>query len=170
MLPGQLPAQSRHVRIHPLTLLLRKRRQIIPIALQRVCNLICRLGIAQLQDGVVVKRPVLRLLVLAPEFLALDAKDLHSDAARRGRVVGHDFGRERRVAHDYVVGAWFGEHALGEVSGEVVVDDEFAHYALEREGVSMHRFVTVNVFLQLTPWVLRCVPRRQCMCSLKFII
>jgi hypothetical protein len=26
---------------------------------------------------------------------------------------------------------------LGEVSGEVVVDDEFAHYALEKDGVRM---------------------------------
>ena len=130
MLPRQLPAQGRHIRIHPLTLLLRKRGQIIPIALKRIRNLIRRLGIAELQDGVVVKRPILRLLVLAPDLLALDAKDLHPDAARRGRVVGHDLRRERRVAHDYVVGARFSEHALGEIRGEVVVDDEFSHYAL----------------------------------------
>lgn len=115
MLPRQLPAQCRYIRIHPLTLLLRKRRQIIPIALERIRNLIRRLGVAQLQHRIIVKRPVLRLLVLAPELLALDAKDFHPDAARRRRVVGHDFGRERRVAHDDVVGAWFGEHALGEV-------------------------------------------------------
>lgn len=130
MLPRQLPAQRSDIRIDPLTLLVRKRRQVIPVPLQRVCNLVRDLWRPQLQDRVVVERPVLRALVLAPYLLPLNAEDLHPDAARGGQVVREELGGEGGVAHDDVVGAWFGEHALGEVCGEVRVDREFADDAL----------------------------------------
>jgi hypothetical protein len=135
----QLSTQCRNIRVHALRLLLCKRAQVVPVALQRIRNVVRRLGVSQLQNGIVVERPVLCLFVFAPEFLALDAKDLHPDATWGWRVVGHDFGRERRVAHDYVVGSWLLEHALSEVLREVVVDREFAHYAL-------HRVLRVLVF------------------------
>lgn len=72
----------------------------------------------------------MRLLVFAPELLALNAEDLHPDAAWRGRVVGNNLRRQRRVAHDHVVGSWLCKHALREVGGEIIVDNEFAHHAL----------------------------------------
>jgi hypothetical protein len=130
VLSRQLAPESRDISIYALRLLLCKLGQVVPVALERVGNLVRRLGVPQLQDRVVVERPVLRLLVLAPDLLAFNAEDFHPDAARGGRVVGHDFGRQRGVAHDYVVGPGFLEHALGQVVGEIVVDDELAHYAL----------------------------------------
>lgn len=130
MLSRQLTPQRRHIRIHPLRLLCAKRFQIIPIPLQRIRNIKRRLRIPQLKDRVIIKRPVLRLLVLAPDLFALDAEDLHPDAARGGDVVRHDFWCERRVPHYHVVGSGSREHALCEVRGEVGMDDEFAGYAL----------------------------------------
>jgi hypothetical protein len=52
-----------------------------------------------------------------------------------GAVSGTIFG-VRGVAHDAVVAGGFGEHALGEVWWEVLVDDEFADDTL--------RFWSVN--------------------------
>lgn len=95
MLFRQLTSQGRHIRVHPLTLLVGKRREIVPVALEGVGNVVRGLGIAQLEDGVVVECPVLRLLVLAPELVALDTEDLHADASWGGDVVGDDFGGER---------------------------------------------------------------------------
>lgn len=87
-LARKLASQSSNIGINPLRLLVRKRRQIIPVPLQRIGNLIRHLWRPELEDGVVVERPILGLLVLAPDLLALDTEDFHADAAGGGEVVG----------------------------------------------------------------------------------
>ena len=75
MLSRQSTPHSSDIRIDPLPLLLCKRRQIIPVPLQRIRNIIRRLRIAQLEDRVVVECPVLGFVVFAPDFLAGDTED-----------------------------------------------------------------------------------------------
>ena len=130
MLTRQSTAISRNIRIDALALLLGKLGNIIPILLQTVRDLVRRLGIAQLEDRVVVHGPVLGLLVGAPDLFSFDAEELHANAAGRWCVVRNEFRGERRVAHDAVVAAGFREHALGKVRREVVVDDELANDTL----------------------------------------
>ena len=130
VLTRQSTAISRNIRIDALALLLGKLGNIIPILLQTVRDLVRRLGIAQLENRVVVHGPVLCLLIGAPDLFSLHTEDLHADAARRGRVVWHELRGERRVAHDAVVAGGSGEHALGEMGWEVVVDGELADHAL----------------------------------------
>jgi hypothetical protein len=127
-----------HIGVNPLGLLLGKLRDIVPVLLQAVCDLIRRLRITQLQDRVVVHRPVLGLLIGAPDLFSLNAKDLHADSTWCRRGVWNDLRGERGVAHDAVVAGGFREHALGEVRWEVFVDDELADDAL--------RFWSVNRF------------------------
>ena len=63
-------------------------------------------------------RPVLSLVIRRLEnLLAFDTEDLEANATRSRQVVGQEFGRERRVAHDAVVGRRLGEHALSEMLG-----------------------------------------------------
>lgn len=130
VLAGQPSAIGRYICINALRLLFRELGDIVPVLLQAVRDLVCGLGIAQLQDRVVVEGPILSLLVLAPDLLAFDSEDLDSDTAWCGDVVRDELRGERRVAHDTVVAAGFREHALGEVRWEVVVDDKFAEDAL----------------------------------------
>jgi len=75
MLPRQSTPHSSNIRIDSLSLLLRKRAQVIPVALERVCDIIRRLWIAQLEDWVVIECPVLGLVVCAPDLFAFDAED-----------------------------------------------------------------------------------------------
>lgn len=117
MLFWQAAAQCGNVGVYTLRLLLGKLWEIVPVALQCVGDVVCGLRVAKLENGVVVEGPVLRLLVLAPELLALDAEDLHPDPPGCRRVVRHDLGRERGVTHDDVVHAWLLEHALSEMGG-----------------------------------------------------
>jgi hypothetical protein len=119
-----------HVGIDSLGLLLGKLRDIVPVLLQTICDLIRRLWITQFQDRIVVHRPVLGLLISAPDLFSLNAKDLHADSTWRRRGVRDDLRGERRVAHDAVVAGGLREHALGEVWWEVLVDDELADDAL----------------------------------------
>jgi hypothetical protein len=130
VLAGQSSAIGRYIGINTLRLLFSELRDVIPVLLQAVRDLVRGLGITQLQDRVVVEGPILSLLVLAPDLLAFDSEDLDSDAAWRGDVVRDELRGERGVAHDAVVAAGFREHALGEVRWEVVVDDELAEDAL----------------------------------------
>jgi len=88
VLAGQAAAHCGDVCVDALTLLLCEGGQVVPVLLERVGNLVGDLGSAQLEDGVVVEGPILGLLVLAPDLLALDAKDLHADAARGRQVIG----------------------------------------------------------------------------------
>ena len=130
MLTRQSTAISGNICIDALALLLSELRNIIPILLQTVRDLVCRLGIAQLEDRIVVHGPVLGFLISAPDLFSLHAEDLHANAARRWRVVWYELRGERRVAHDAVVAGGPGEHALSEMGWEVVVDGEFADHAL----------------------------------------
>lgn len=61
-------------------------------------------------------RPVLCLHVLSPDLLTLDTEDLHSNSTRGRSSIGDDLWCERGVAHDHIVAAGFGEHALSKVS------------------------------------------------------
>ena len=130
MLTRQSTAISGNICIDALALLLSELRNIIPILLQTVRDLVRRLGIAQLQNRIVVHGPVLSFLIGAPYLFSLHAEDLHADAARRWRVVRYELRCERGVAHDAVVAGRFGEHALSEMGREVVMDGEFADHAL----------------------------------------
>lgn len=130
MLTRQLTSVRGNISIDTLSLLLSKLRNIIPVLLQTVCNLIRRLGITQLQDRVVVHRPVLSLLIGAPDLLSFDAKYLHANAAWRGHVVRDELRSERGVAHNAVIASGLCEHALGKVWWEIVVDNEFTNHAL----------------------------------------
>lgn len=129
MLTRQSTAVCGDICINALALLFRKLGNIIPVLLQAVCNLVRGLGIAQLEDWIVVHGPVLGLLISSPDLFSFYAEDLHSDAAGRRHVVRDELGSERGVAHDAVVAGGLGEHALGEVWWEVVVDGEFADHA-----------------------------------------
>lgn len=130
MLPGNFVRPTSDISIRPIGKFLCEFGNVVEIPLEGVGNLHRGLGIPQLEDRVVVEGPVLGLLVLAPDLLALDAEDLHPDSPRCGHVVRDQLRGQRRVAHDHVVGARFGEHALRKVCREVVVNDEFAHDAL----------------------------------------
>jgi hypothetical protein len=130
MLARQSSAISCYISIDTLRLLLGKLWDVVPVLLQAIRDLVRGLGITQLQDRVVVECPILSLLVLAPNLLSFDSKNLDSDSARRGNVVRDELWGERRVAHDAVVGAGFCKHALGEVRWEVVVDDELSEDTL----------------------------------------
>ena len=139
VLTRQSTAISRNIRIDALALLLGKLGNIIPILLQTVRDLVRRLGIAQLQNRIVVHGPVLSFLIGAPYLFSLHAEDLHADAARRWRVVRYELMCERGVAHDAVVACGSGEHALGEMRWEVVVDGELADHALYRSATGCHK-------------------------------
>ena len=130
VLTRQSTAISRNIRIDALALLLGKLGNIIPILLQTVRDLIRRLGIAQLEDRVVVHGPVLGLLIGAPDLLSFYSENLHADAARRRCIVRYKLWGERGVAHDAIVASGSGEHALSEMGWEVVVDGELANHAL----------------------------------------
>jgi hypothetical protein len=130
VLAWQSSAIGRYISINALCLLFSELGDVVPVLLQAVCDLICGLGITQLQDRVVVEGPILSLLVLSPNLLAFDPEDLDSDTAWCGDVVRNKLRGERRVAHNAVVAAGFREHALGEMCWEVVVDDELAEDAL----------------------------------------
>jgi len=82
MLPRQSTTHSSNIRIDPVALLLRKRSQVIPVALEGVGNIIRRLGIAQLENGVVVECPILGFVVFAPDLLAADTEDFHCGGGR----------------------------------------------------------------------------------------
>lgn len=120
-----------NIGIDSLLLLLCKLRKIIPVSLKRICDLMCSLWVAQLQNRVVVECPVLGLLVLPPDLLALDSKDLHSNTAWSGYVIGNELWSQGGVTHDHIVLTGLGEHALCEVWWKIVFDSELAHYALE---------------------------------------
>jgi len=126
MLARQLATIGSYVSIDALRLLFSEFGDVVPVLLQAICDLVRSLGIAQLQDRVVVHSPILSLLVLSPDLLSFNPEDLDSNTAWRGNVVRDDFWGERRVAHDAIVATGFREHALGKVRREVVVDDEFA--------------------------------------------
>jgi hypothetical protein len=130
VLARELTAQRCYIGVHTLRLLVRECWQVIPVSLEGVGNVVCCLWVSQLEDGVVVECPVLRLLVLAPDLLAFNAEDLHADASWCGEIVGKNLWCEGRVAHDDIVGAGLLEHSLGEMSWEVVVYDELAHDTL----------------------------------------
>lgn len=130
VLTRQSTAIRGNIRIDTLALFLGKLGNIIPILLQAVRDLVRRLGIAQLENRIIVHGPVLSLLVGAPDLFSLHAEDLHADAARRWRVVWYELRGERGVAHDAVVAGGSSEHALSEMGWEVVVDGEFADHAL----------------------------------------
>jgi hypothetical protein len=130
VLSGQSSAIGRYVGIDTLGLLFSELGNVVPVLLQAVCDLVCGLGITELQDRVVVEGPILSLLVLSPDLLSFDPEDLDSDTAWCGDVVRDELRGERRVAHDAVVAAGLREHALGEMCWEVVVDDELAEDAL----------------------------------------
>lgn len=146
MLPWQLPAHSCYIGIHSFRLLFREGWQVIPVSLKRVCNLVGGLGVAKLEDGVVVEGPVLRLFVLSllmhwldahalnihltyPDLLALNAKDLHADSSWRWNVVGNKLRREGRVSHDNIITSRPFEHALSKMWRQFW-HVEFAHHAL----------------------------------------
>ena len=130
VLLGELSWHSGYLSVRTLTHLLGESWDIIKVPLQRLSDLIGVFGRAKLKDGVVVESPVLSVLVLTPDLLALDAEDLHADTTGESDVVGGQLGKEGGVAHDDIVSTWVLEHALLEVLGEVVVDDEASGNAL----------------------------------------
>jgi hypothetical protein len=130
VLTRQSTAISGNIRIDALGLLLGKLRNVIPVLLQTVRDLVRRLGIAQLENRVVVHGPVLGLLISAPDLFSFYAEDLHADAARRWRVVRYELWGERGITHDAIIACGPGEHALGEMGWEVVADGELANNAL----------------------------------------
>lgn len=90
VLSGQSSAQRCDISVYALRLLLCKLRDIIPVPLECISNVVCGLRIAELQDGIVVERPILSLLVFSPYLLTLDTEDLHANTARRRCVVRND--------------------------------------------------------------------------------
>lgn len=130
MLARQSSAIGCYIGINTLRLLFGELRNVVPVLLQAVGDLVRGLGITELQDRIVVEGPILGFLVLSPDLLSFDSEDLDSNAARRGNVIRHELRSERRVAHNAIVGTGFREHALGEVRWEVVMDNEFAEDAL----------------------------------------
>jgi hypothetical protein len=142
----------RNIGINALGLLLCKLGNVIPILLQTVRNLVRRLRIAQLENRIIVHRPVLGLLIGAPDLFSFHAEKLHADAAWRRDIVWDELGSERGVAHDAVITGGFGEHALSKVGWEVAVYDEFANHALFRSAIEYQQH---GQWTRLTPWVLR---------------
>lgn len=118
------------------------------ILLQAVSDVVCRLWITQLQNRIVVECPVLCLLVLTPDLLALDAKDLHANSSWCWDMIGHDLWCERGVPHDHVIYSWTLEHALSQMWCEIVMYDELAHdttLCLEmRATKAMHVLIEVH--------------------------
>ena len=130
VLLGELAALCGDVGIDTLGLLVCKLGEVVPVSLQGIGNLVCCLRISELKDGIVVEGPVLGLLVLAPDLLSFNTKDLQADAARRRDVIRNDFRSQRGVAHDAVVGAGRLKHALREVLWEVTMDGQSANDTL----------------------------------------
>ena len=95
VLTRQSTAIRGNVRVDTLSLLLGKLGNIIPVLLQTVRDLVRRLGIAQLEDRIVVHGPVLSLLISTPDLLSFHAEDLHANAARRWCVVRYQLWGER---------------------------------------------------------------------------
>lgn len=91
MLSRQLTPISRNICIDPLGLLLGKLGQFIPIPFQAIRDVICRLGISQLQDGIIVESPILGILILTPDLVTLDAEDLEPNTSWCRHVVRDEF-------------------------------------------------------------------------------
>lgn len=130
VLLGELAALCGDVRIDTLGLLVRKFREIVPVSLQGIGNLVCCLRISELEDGIVVEGPVLGLPVLAPDLFSFNTKDLQADTTRCRNVVRNDLWSQRGVAHNAVVGAGRLKHALREVLWEVTMDGQSANDTL----------------------------------------
>jgi hypothetical protein len=130
LLLWELEGHGGDLGVWTFVLLFDKAWYVVPISLQRVGDFVRCLRRSKLQNRVVVHGPVLRLFIFAPELLAFNAENLDTDTTRCGDVVRNELGCEGRVPHDAVVRAGLGEHALSQVLGEVVVDGEFADYAL----------------------------------------
>jgi hypothetical protein len=126
MLIWYLRWPTSHISIWSLTQIVGELVELIPVLLERVGNLVGSHWVPQLQDRVVVKRPILSLLVFPPKLLAFDTEDLDSNTSRRSYVVGDQLRSERGVSHDHVVLSGLREHALGKVCREVVVDLDLA--------------------------------------------
>lgn len=130
MLTRQSTAVCSDISVDALGLLVRELGDVVPILLQTICDLICRLRITQLEDGIIVHCPVLGFLVGTPDLLAFDAEDLDANTAWRWDVIRNELRSERGVTHDTIVAGGLCEHALSEMCRKVVVDNEFAYYAL----------------------------------------
>ena len=139
MLVGDAGRGAGYLLVVPAPQVLGKLVQLIPVFLERFCDLVCCLGCPQLENGIVIERPILSHFVFTPDLLALNAEDLHANASRSRDVVGNELGSERGVAHDHIVLARLREHALGEMLGEVVVYLELADDALPHDGQQERR-------------------------------
>ena len=118
---------------------------MLTILLQAVSDLVCGLWITELEDWIIVERPVLRILILAPNLLTLHAKDLHANASRCRDAVWHNLRSERRVSHDDIINTRSLEHALAEVVWQVIMNDELAHYAALRLQMGASKAVHVLI-------------------------
>lgn len=118
------------------------------VALERVAELLCSGHVSQFKSGVVVKSEVLGDGV-AEQLFALDVEDLYAEAARCVWYIGGNYEWERRVSHDAVMGTWFGEHGLGQMSRQVGFDGEFAFYTLGGKLVGGNRSRQVTYTLCL---------------------
>lgn len=93
------------------------------------------------------------LLIFSPNLLTLDAEYLHTNASRSRHAIWDEKRQKRGVSHDAIVRAWLGEHALREVRRQLVMDDEFAHDALNRTlvyALTWYATITYALCLQMS--------------------
>lgn len=124
--------------------------QLVPVLLQRVGDLVRVFWCSEFQNWIIVHRPVLSLLVLTPNLVALDAEDLHADTTRCGHIVCNQLGGERGVSHNHVVCARLLEHALRQMLGEIVLDYELANHALRMSALDSFLMATYSLCLEVS--------------------
>jgi len=90
LLAWQLTTVGGHVSVHSLRLLVCKSWKVIPVTLKRVGNIVSGIWVAKLENRVIIQRPVLSILVLTPNLLSLNTKDLDANAARSRYIVGEE--------------------------------------------------------------------------------
>jgi len=144
-----LPSSRGYISVDSLRLLLCKLREIVEIAFEGIGNVVGCFGVSELKDRIVVERPVLCFLVLAPNLWTFDAKNLHANTSWCRYVVGEKLRCQRGVPHDDIVCAWPLEHSLSEFWCKIIMDNELSNNTL---GLSLAdvSFVTKS---QLTPCV-----------------
>lgn len=126
MLLWKLNGYSRNLSIRALSHFLRESRDIVEVSYEGLGYFACVLWGSEFKDRIIVEGPILSLLIFTPDLFTLDAEDLDANASRECYVVGHQFGQERRITHDAVIGSGLLEHSLLQMRWKVVVDNEFA--------------------------------------------
>lgn len=87
MLARNLTTSCGNISVDSLGLFLSKLRKVVPVSLKRICNIVCCLWVTELQDWIVVHCEVLSLLVLTPNLLSLNTKNLHANTSWSWNVV-----------------------------------------------------------------------------------